>query len=99
MSSIKVLDPTGFTRGGELPLAPRLTGLRDMSLAFYNNGKWNAGLLLESVAGAVRDEHGDGVQTAIREYDNLAHYAEDAETTAYIEDLSSYDAVVLALGD
>jgi hypothetical protein len=99
MGSINVLDPTGLVRGGEIPLAPRLSDLHDMSLAFYNNGKWNAGLLLESVAKAVRDESGSGVQTTLCKYDNLAHYAEDAETTPYIKDLSSYDAVVLALGD
>jgi hypothetical protein len=99
MGTIKLLDPTGLVRGGEIPLAPRLPGLHDMSVAFFNNGKWNAGLLLDNIAKAVRKEHGDGVQTIHREYDNLAHYAEDAETTAYIKDLSRYDAVVIALGD
>jgi len=99
MGTIKVLNPTGLVRGGETPLAPRLSDLNGKSLAFYNNGKWNAGLLLDNIAKAVREEHGDGVQTTLCEYDNLAHYAEDAENTAYIKDLSRYDAVVLALGD
>ena len=99
MGSITVLNPTGVTRGGELPLAPRLADLHDTSIAFYNNGKWNADVLLASIADAVRQEHGEGVTTTICEYDNLAQYAADAESTAYIKELSQFDAVVLALGD
>lgn len=99
MGTIRLLDPTGLVRGGEIPLAPRLPDLDGMSVAFFNNGKWNADLLLDGVADAIRKEHGDGVHTIRREYDNLAHYADDAETTAYIKDLSRYDAVVIALGD
>ena len=99
MTLISVLDPTGATRGGELSLAPRPADLHNMSIAFYDNGKWNAGLLLESIAEAVQEGQGGSVKTSVRKYDNLAQYAADAESTDYIKDLAQYDAVVLALGD
>lgn len=99
MSLINVLDPTGVTRGGELPLAPRPADLHDASIAFYDNGKWNAGLLLETIAETVHEQLGGRVKTSICRYDNLAQYAADAESTEYIKDLARFDAVVLALGD
>ncbi|MAG32901.1 MAG: hypothetical protein CL908_18645 [Deltaproteobacteria bacterium] len=99
MGSIEVLDPTGRTRGGEIPLAPRLSDLQGMALAFFDNSKWNARPLLDGIAKTVREQHASDVQTTLCEYDNLDHYAEDAETTAYIEDLSRYDGVVIAVGD
>ena len=99
MGSIEVLDPTSRTRGGEIPLAQRLSGLHEMSLAFFDNSKWNARLLLDNIAQTVREQHVSDVKTIPCEYDNLDHYAEDAETTAYIEALSRYDGVVIAVGD
>ncbi|MBW2243268.1 MAG: hypothetical protein JRG92_19130 [Deltaproteobacteria bacterium] len=99
MASIEVLDPTSRTRGGEIPLAPRLSDLHEKALGFFDNGKWNARLLLDNIAQIVREQHVSDVETTLCEYDNLDHYAENAEDTAYIEQLSRYDGVVIALGD
>jgi hypothetical protein len=99
MALIEVLDPTSRTRTGELPLAERLADLHNRSVAFYDNGKWNAGPLLDNIAGAIKEDV-PGVHAVPCEHEAvLDHYAADAATTPYFEKLSLYDAVVIGIGD
>ncbi len=98
MGLIEVLDPTGRTRAGELPLAARIGDLHARKVAFFDNGKWNAGALLNDLARAIGERVSD-LKAVYCEHDNLDHYAADAESTAYIEALAEYDAVVIGVGD
>jgi hypothetical protein len=92
-----ILDPTGLSREtvAGLTLAARPAELAGLRIGLLENGKQNAGLLLEDVATILRDRYGAGEAT-LRRKENFAQPA----TPELVDELSAEsDVVVVGVGD
>ena len=93
MGLIEVLNPTADSRAQDLPLARRLTDLRDKTIGFLNNRKANAGLLLEHVERLLHERFGDF--SIVKGEKNASMGAPEK----VLNKLFLCDAVVTAIGD
>jgi hypothetical protein len=93
-----ILDPTGLSSRETSPgltLAARPSQLTGMRIGLLENGKQNAGLLLEDVATLLRDRYGAGEAT-LRRKENFSQPA----SPELVDQLSAEsDVVVIGVGD
>ncbi len=93
MKIIEVLVPVAITRVHQRALAPRLAKLDGVRIGWLDNMKANAGLLLSSVAAALR-ERGDAFEMIVASKNATA-----AAPDTVMAHLRTCDAVVLAISD
>jgi hypothetical protein len=93
-----IMDPTGrgeARASAGLALAPRRADLSGVSVGLLENGKQNAALFLEEVAGILRERHGVG-QATLRRKEVFSAPA----PPELVEEMSqSSDVVVIGVGD
>lgn len=93
-----IMDPTGRTQGetsAGLALAPRRGDLSGATVGLLENGKQNARLFLEEVAGVLRDRHGVGEVTLRRK----EVFSAPAPPELVDEMSAAADVVVIGVGD
>ncbi len=93
-----IMDPTGQAEtrpGAGLTLAPRGADLNGATVGLLENGKQNARLFLEEVAGVLRREHGVGEVTLRRK----EIFAQPAPPELVDELAAACDVVVTGVGD
>lgn len=92
-AKIKLYVPEGRVRSIAVPLAPRLQELQGKVIAFMQNGKPNADVLLGRLAALMQKEYGlAGIITRAK--------AKTTEPAEFIEALSrESQGVVNAIGD
>jgi hypothetical protein len=93
-----IMDPTGRTQGeasAGLALAPRRGELSGATVGLLENGKQNARLFLEEVAGVLRERHGVGDVTLRRK----EVFSAPAPPELVDELSAQSDVVVIGVGD
>lgn len=93
MSEIEVLVPQAVPRTVQHPLAPRLSGLDGKRIGWLDNGKANAGALLDGIAAALAED-GLAFERVV-----AAKNATAAAPPGAMAHLETCDAVVLAIAD
>jgi hypothetical protein len=93
-----IMDPTGQAQEAArtgLTLAPRRDDLSGATVGLLENGKQNARLFLEEVAGVLRDRHGVG-EVKLRRKEVFS----TAEPPEVIDEIAAgCDVVVMGVGD
>ena len=93
-----IMDPTGRTQGeatAGLALAPRRAALSGVTVGLLENGKQNARLFLEEVAGVLRERYGVGEATLRRK----EVFSAPAPPELVDEMSAESDVVVIGVGD
>jgi hypothetical protein len=93
MGDIEILVPVAPFRVVNRPLANRPSSLRSLRLGVLDNGKANAGLLLDIVTGALADKVSD--LQLVREHKG----ASEGAPMEVMGRLQRCDAVLLAIAD
>jgi hypothetical protein len=93
MGDIQILVPVAPSRIDERPLAPRPTTPSALRLGVLDNGKANAGLLLDTVTEALADKVPD------LRFEREHKGASEGAPTAVMGRLQRCDAVLLAIAD
>ncbi len=92
----RVLDPTGDDeRTTDLTLAPRLRGLRGLTVGLLDNGKPNATLLLTEVARQLQQRH--DIRTWVTY--TKGYFGTPVEQSQIQQILENCDFAVAGLGD
>ncbi|HEY7633509.1 MAG TPA: hypothetical protein VH817_22600 [Thermoleophilaceae bacterium] len=93
-----IMDPTGRKKSearSDFALAQRRANLAGVTVGLLENGKQNARLFLEEVAGALKDRYGVAAVT-LRRKDNFSA----PEPPEVVEEIGSQcDVVVIGVGD
>jgi hypothetical protein len=88
------IEPTVADKTATIPLAPRLSGVRNKRVGFVDNSKCNADLFLQRLSKQMASQFGIVVGPMIRKA-----APKDRLSSQELEDLGACDAVVQCFGD